>query len=120
MNESKWTCERCGKQYDLEMGEGWVLLAEEIPSPEHGKLSSVEPYEAVCCECADELVAIMEKCNQDCADCEATQTWGLSIRECLRFQFKFDLLKAPPLEGKVSVFGCLYDAKEVLRVFQTS
>jgi len=55
MNELKWICERCGREFDLEMGEGWIALAEEIPSPEDGKLTPLEPYEKVCYECADEL-----------------------------------------------------------------
>lgn len=118
MNESRWTCERCKKEFDLEMGEGWVALAEEIPSPEHGKLNPLEPYEKVCYECADELYAIVEKCNQDCMNCEATMLWGLSIRDCLRFQLKFDLLNLPLPEGKMPVLGSLYEAKEVLRVFK--
>ena len=118
MNESRWICERCRRQFDLEMGEGWVALAEEIPSSDHGKLTSLEPYEKVCYECADELYAIVEKCNQDCINCGATVTWGLSIRDCLMFQLKFDLLNLPPPEGKVPVLGGLYEPKEVLRVFK--
>ena len=118
MNESRWTCERCTREFDLEMGESWIALAEEIPSPEHGKLTPLEPYETVCYECADELYAIVEKCNQDCISCEATMTWGLSIRECLKFQLKFDLFNLSLPEGKLPVFGSLYEAKEVLRVFK--
>jgi hypothetical protein len=120
MNESVWVCERCGKEYDLEMGEGWVVLTEEIPSPEHGKLSPIESFEAVCYECADELLAVVEKCNKDCLHCEATQVWGLSINDCVRFQFKFDLLQPAPPQGKVPVFGCWYEAEDVLRVFKPS
>jgi len=28
MDESKWVCERCGREYDLEIGDGWITLAE--------------------------------------------------------------------------------------------
>jgi hypothetical protein len=117
MEETKWICERCGRQFDLDEGEGWISLAEEIPSPEDGKLTPLEPYERVCYECADELYAIVEKCDQDCISCEATKAWGLSIRDCLQFQLKFGLLNLPRPEGKVPVLGGLYEAKEVLRVF---
>ena len=92
MEESKWVCERCGKEYDLEEGEGWVILVEEEPSPQDGKLTPLVPYERVCYNCADELYAIMEKCNKDCLNCEVTTIWGLSIRDCLKFQLKFDLM----------------------------
>jgi hypothetical protein len=118
MDESRWICERCGREFDLEMGEGWVALAEEIPSPEHGKLAPLEPYETICYECADELYAIVEKCNQDCINCGATVSWGLSIRDCLMFQLKFGLLTLPLPKGKVPVLGALYEPKEVLRVFK--
>jgi len=69
MEESKWVCERCGKEYDLEKGEGWVILVEEEPLPQDGKLTPLVPYESVCYKCADELYAIMEKCNKDCLNC---------------------------------------------------
>jgi NAD(P)H-flavin reductase len=45
----------------------------------------LEPYESVCYKCADELYAIMEKCNKDCLNCEVTTIWGLSIKDCLEF-----------------------------------
>lgn len=106
--ETKWTCEKCMKEFDLEMGEGWVSLAEEIPSPEDGKLNSLKPYEVVCYACADELYAAVEKCDQDCLSCEATETWGLSIRDCLRFREKFDLLTLPQPRGKVPFEDDLY------------
>ena len=116
--ETTWTCERCMKEFDLEMGEGWVSLAEEIPSPEDGKLNSLEPYEVVCYECADELYAIVEECDKDCLSCEATMTWGLSIRDCLQFQLKFDLLTLPEPQGKVVFMGGLYEAEELKRMFR--
>lgn len=116
--ETIWTCERCFRKFDLEIGEGWVSLAEEIPSPEDGKLNSLEPYETVCYECADELYAIVEKCDQDCLSCEATMTWGLSIRDCLQFQLKFDLLTLPQPKGKVAFMGSLYEAEELVRMFR--
>lgn len=118
MNESRWTCKRCAREFDLEMGEGWIALAEEIPSPEHCKLSPTEPYETVCYECADELYAIVEKCNQDCTNCEAPKSWGLSIRDCLKFQQKFGFLNLPLPQGQVPVLGSLYEAEDVLRVFK--
>jgi len=92
MEESKWICERCGKEYDLEEGEGWVILVEEEPLPQDGKLTPLVPYESVCYKCADELYAIMEKCDKDCLNCEVTTIWGLSIRDCLKLQLKFDLI----------------------------
>jgi hypothetical protein len=119
MNESVWVCERCGKEYNLEMGEAWVVLTEEIPLPEHGKLSPIEPYEAVCYECADDLLAIVEQCDKDCMHCDATQTWGLSINDCVRFQLKFDLLEPARPQGKVNFMGCLYDAEVVLAQFKS-
>jgi hypothetical protein len=106
------------REFDLESGEGWVSLAEEIPSPEDGKLNSLKPYEVVCYECADELYAIVEKCDKDCWNCEATMTWGLSIRDCLQFQLKFDLLTLPKPKGKVPFMGSLYDVEELGRVFR--
>lgn len=118
MEITKWTCDRCLKESDLEMGEGWVSLAEEIPSPEDGKLNSFEPYEMVCYECADELYATVEKCNKDCINCEATKAWGLSIRECLQFQLKFDLLTLPEPKGKVPFMGGLYETEELKRLFK--
>jgi hypothetical protein len=121
MDETKWICERCGKEYDLEMGEGWVLLAGEMPSPEDGKLGPVEPYEAVCYECADVLHALVEKCDRNCVDCEVPWTWGLSVKDCLQFQLKFGLLelRVPQPQGKVNFMGCLCDAKMVLAQFKT-
>lgn len=59
MNESKWICERCGREYDLEEGEGGITLAEDQETI--GKLTLQEPYEWVCYECADELLAIVLK-----------------------------------------------------------
>jgi hypothetical protein len=93
MDESKWICERCGIEYDLEEGEGWVTLAEDLKTI--GKLTSQEPYEQVCYECADELFAIVEKCDKQCYNCEATMVWNLSIMDCLKFQLKFELIELP-------------------------
>jgi hypothetical protein len=120
MDESKWICERCGRQYDLELGEGWVLLAGEIPSPEDGRLSPLEPYEAVCYDCADVLHGLVEKCDRNCVGCEVPRAWGLSVRDCLQFQLKFGLLDLPlpQPQGKVNFMGCLYDAKVVLEEFK--
>jgi hypothetical protein len=120
METTKWNCERCKKEFDLEVGEGWVSLAEEIPSPEDGKLNSLEPYEVVCYACADELYTIVEKCDQNCLSCEATTAWGLSIRDCLQFQLKFDLLTLPKPKGKVPFMGSLYEAGELKRMFRKS
>jgi hypothetical protein len=121
MDESVWTCERCGKKYDLEMGEGWVLLAGETPSPDDGKLGPLEPYEAVCYECADALQAVVEKCDHNCVDCEVPWTWGLSVKDCLLFQLKFGLLelRVPRPQGKVVFMGSLCDANAVLEQFKT-
>jgi hypothetical protein len=119
MDDCKWICERCGKEYNLEMGEGWVLLAPEIRSPDDGELSSREPYEAVCYECADVLHSLVEKCDRNCVECEVPRTWGLSAKECLQFQMKFGLLKlrVPRPQGKVVFMGCLCDARVVLEQF---
>lgn len=128
MEESKWVCERCGKEYDLEKGEGWVILVEEEPLPQDGKHTPLVPYESVCYKCADELYAIMEKCNKDCLNCEATTIWGLSIEDCLEFQLKFDLidyqsalsLEAVNLDNikglRLRILNSLEDTKGLLRI----
>jgi hypothetical protein len=119
MDESKWTCERCGQKYDLEMGEGWVLLSPEIRSPDEGIVNPVEPYEAVCHDCADVLYNLVENCDRGCEECAVPRTWRLSVKECLQFQMKFGLLKlrVPRPKGKVALMGCLCDAKVVLEQF---
>ncbi len=119
MDESKWICERCGKEYDLEMGDGWVLLSPEIRSPDDGIVGSLQPYEAVCHECADVLHGLVEKCDYGCEDCAVPRTWGLTVKECLQFQMKFGLLKlrVPRPKGKVLFMGCLCDAGVVLEQF---
>lgn len=121
MDESKWICERCGQQYDLEMGEGWVLLAPEMPSPNDGEIGSRAPYEAVCCDCADQLQGLAQKCDRNCVDCEVPRTWGLSVKECLQFQMKFGLLelRVPQSHGKVNFMGGLCDARAVVNEFKT-
>lgn len=121
MDESKWICERCGREYDLEMGEGRVLLAEEVPSPEDGRLGALEPCEAVCYDCADVLHALVEKCDRNCVDCAVPRTWGLSIKDCLQFQTKFGLLelRLPQPQGKVNFMGDLCDSQMVLEQFKT-
>ena len=120
MSESMWTCERCGRKFDLEMGEGWVSLAEEIPSPGDGKVNAQEPYEVVCHDCADILQALVEKCDRNCIACAVPKTWGLSVRDCLQFQMRFGLLQLqmPRPQGKVNFLGCLCDAKAVLEQFK--
>ena len=112
MNDSKWLCERCGREFDLEIGEGWVTLVEEEPSPQDSKLTPLEPYEIVCYECADELYAIVERCNKDCPKCGVTTMWGLSIKDCLKFQLKFDLIDISQCPIK---YG-LEDTKSLLRI----
>jgi hypothetical protein len=121
MDESKWTCDRCGEEYDLEKGEGWVLLVEETPSPDDDKLSSIEPYDAVCYDCADVLHRLTEECNRNCVACEVPRTWGLTVRDCLEFQMKFGLLEleVPQVQGEANFMGCLCDARDVLRQFRT-
>jgi len=114
MNESKWVCERCGREFDLEYGESGVILVEEEPSPQDGKLTPLEPYEKVCYECADELYAIVEKCNKDCLNCGVTTIWGLSIKDCLKFQLMFDLIDY--IQCPSPMKDSLEDTKEVLRV----
>jgi len=112
MDESKWICERCGREYDLEKGEGWVTLVEDQNSV--GKLTSKEPYDCVCYECADELLAIVKKCDKQCYNCEATMVWGLSIMDCLNFQLKLDLIKLP--QQQVSKKNNLETTKENSRI----
>jgi hypothetical protein len=115
MDETKWVCERCQKEYDLENGEGWITLVDDEYFAQDGKITPLEPYECVCYECADELLAIVEKCNKECWHCEATLIWGLSIMDCLRFQLKFDVLEFPP-KPKIPR-GSLEEAKEILKIF---
>ena len=115
MNESTWVCERCRTQFDLEEGQGWVTLTEEESSYRKGKLTPLVPYEMVCYECADELLAIAEKCDKLCQYCEVTTTWGLSIMDCLKFQLKFDLIALP--QGQSPSKGSLEQAREVLSIF---
>lgn len=115
MNESKWSCEKCQRVFDLGKGEGWVILAGDDGSYYKGKLTPLVPYEKVCYECADELLAVVERCNSDCGNCDVTLIWGLSIMDCLRFQLKFGLLHLPqkvqPPKGSVE------EAKEILKIF---
>jgi hypothetical protein len=115
MNENKWICERCGNEFDLKRGEGWIRLVEEEQSLGDGKLTPVVPFETVCYNCADELYAIVEKCDKKCDSCEVTITWGLSIKDCLKFQLKFDLIELAqkPQPEKRSV----EEAKEILEIF---
>jgi hypothetical protein len=115
MNESKWICERCKKEYDLDEGEGWIRLTDDQVSYYQGKITPLVPHETVCYECADELLAIVEKCNKQCLFCDAARIWGLSIMDCLKFQIKFGLLDLPqkPQPPK----GSIEEAKEILRIF---
>lgn len=115
MIELKWVCERCGMEYDIEKGDGWVCLTVEQDSYYRGKLTPLVPHEKVCYECADELLAIVEKCDKQCYMCEATTIWGLSIMDCLKFQLKFDLINLPHKLKPMS--GSLEEAKEILRIF---
>ncbi|GEM_PF-1530959 len=115
MDESKWVCERCGREYDLEIGDSWVTLAGNQASYYYGKLTPLVPYEKVCYECSDELLAIVEKCDKQCQCCDVTTAWGLSVMDCLKFQLNFDLIEIPqrPQPPK----GSLEEAKEILRIF---
>jgi hypothetical protein len=115
MDESKWVCERCGKEYDLEMGDGWITLAGDQASYYYGKLTPLVPYERVCYECSDELLAIVEKCDKQCQYCDVTTVWGPSVIDCLKFQWNFDLIEIPqrPQPPK----GSIEEAKEILRIF---
>lgn len=115
MDESRWVCERCGKEYDLEMGAGWITLAGDQASYYNGKLTPLVPYERVCYECSDELLAIVEKCNKQCQYCDVTTVWGLSDMDCLKFQLEFGLIEVPqkPRPPK----GSVEEAKEFLRIF---
>lgn len=115
MYESKWICERCIREFDLEEGEGWIKLTEDGDSYYEGKLTLLVPYEKVCYDCADELFSIVEKCDKQCQYCEVTTVWGLSIMDCLKFQLKFDLIDLP--EEQLPMKGSLEEAKEILRIF---
>lgn len=115
MEENKWVCERCGKEYDLEEGEGWITRVEDEETHGMGRNpSSPEPYEAVCYNCADELLGIMEECDKDCLHCDVTSEWGLSIMECLRFLTKFELIDLPKEEYRT--FRAYDEAVEILRL----
>jgi len=116
MNENKWFCERCGNEFDLERGEGWVRLVEEEQSLSDGKLIPDPPFETVCYDCADELHAIVEKCDKECYNCEATMVWGLSIKDCLKFQLKFDLIELPQKVQPPK--GSIEEAKQILEIFR--
>jgi len=96
MIESNWICERCSKEYDLQKGEGWIRLVEEDYSNEESKITPLIPYETVCYECADELYEIAKNCDKNCFACQATIVWGLSVKDCLKFQLAFDLIELPP------------------------
>lgn len=48
MNELKWVCGKCRREFDLEKGEGWVTLTEDEDSYHKGKLTPLVPYEKVC------------------------------------------------------------------------
>jgi hypothetical protein len=115
MNENKWFCERCGKEFDLDRGEGWVRLVEEEQLLAEGKLTSAAPFETVCYDCADDLCAIVEKCDKNCHQCDATIVWGLSIKNCLKFQLKFDLIELP--QKPQPPRGSMEEAKEILEIF---
>jgi hypothetical protein len=116
MNENKWFCERCGNEFDLEAGEGSVTLVDEVQLLADGKLFPVVPFERVCYNCADDLLAIVEKCDKRCHTCEATIVWGLSIKDCLKFQLKFDLIELPqkPQPPK----GSIEEARQVLEILR--
>ncbi|MFQ5825677.1 MAG: hypothetical protein ACE5JB_16690 [bacterium] len=88
---------------------------EDEDSHYEAKFSPLVPNEKVCYDCADELFAIVEKCDKQCQYCEATTIWGLSIMDCLKFQLKFDLLDLPKVQPPKR--GSLEEAKEVLRIF---
>lgn len=113
MIESKWICERCERKFDLENGDSWVTLVEEELSPQDGKLTPLEPYERICYKCADKLYAIVEKCNKDCLTCEVIIIWGLSIKDCLNFQLKFNLIDFSHCPSPYK--NSLEDTEEILR-----
>lgn len=115
MNESEWFCERCGKAFDLERGEGWATLTGDEESYYRGKLTPLVPFEKVCYTCADRLLALVEKCEKNCLHCEATTGWGLSISDCLKFQLKFELIELPQIQRPLK--GSIEEAKEILRIF---
>ncbi|MDI6776931.1 MAG: hypothetical protein QMD03_06790 [Syntrophales bacterium] len=115
MNESKWVCERCRKAFDLGQGEGWVTLTEDEDSYYKAKLTPLVSYEKVCYECADELFAVVEKCDKNCLNCETAVMWGLSISDCLKFQLKFEVIQLPQIERPLK--GSIEEAREILRIF---
>jgi len=55
----------------LAIGQGWVVL-DEVHLSQKGGLTPSVPYDTICIECADEPLAIIEKCNKDCGNCDVT------------------------------------------------
>jgi len=61
------------------------------------------------------LLAIVEKCDKQCYNCEATMVWGLSIMDCLKFQLKFELIELPQQHPPKK--DSLEEAQEILSIF---
>jgi hypothetical protein len=114
MDENKWACERCGATFDLDEGEGWVALTDEEGFARQGKLTPLVCYDKVCYSCADELLGLVQACNRDCLNCDATLVWGLSIMDCLRFQVKFGVISLPP--GRQPEPGSIEECKALLAI----
>jgi len=115
IKELKWVCERCRKVFDLGKGQGWVTLTEDEDSYYKGKLTSLVLYEKVCYECADELLAVVEKYDKNYLNCDAAVLWGLSISDCLKFQLKFEVIELPQIKQPLK--GTTEEAREILRIF---
>ncbi|GFO95904.1 hypothetical protein ig2599ANME_0086 [groundwater metagenome] len=115
MKKSIWLCERCQKKFDSDEGEGGVILTEDENSYVMGKLNPIVPYHRVCYGCADELLAVVAKCNKNCFNCEATMKCGLSICDCLKFQLRFEVIKLPPPERPFR--SSMEEANEIMKIF---
>lgn len=87
MRNEIWHCDRCAKPCEYEdSGNLGVCLSDNEENAQIGKLTNQKPYEKVCDSCGTDIYKIAESCNKNCANCLVTQTWGLSVMECLVFQ----------------------------------
>jgi hypothetical protein len=93
MQNEKWHCDRCSKPCDYEDPSNLgIWLSSDANEVKIGKITTGKAYEKVCTTCGDDFYAIAKSCSKDCANCPATQVWGLSVIECLSFQKMHDLL----------------------------
>lgn len=87
MQNEIWQCDRCAKPCEYEDSDNLgILLSYDEEIAQIGKLTNQKPYEKVCDLCGNDIYKIAKSCDKNCVDCSVTQTWGLSIMECLVFQ----------------------------------